>query len=171
MATAGNMVAMIEHPELTALLTYDPDTGVFHWREPKYPRRPDGVVGFRNDEGYLKTKIRGRTYALHRLAWFYVHGEWPTDQVDHINGKRDDNRMENLRQASQGENRANSKTNHNNALGVRGVRKKQRGTGYEARIRKDGKLISIGYFATIQEAKAAYQAAQRILHGEFASKR
>lgn len=162
---------MISHDDLLALMAYDPDTGTFHWREYRYPRREDLLVGFRNDEGYLKTKIGRKTYSLHRLAWLYIHGEWPSDQVDHINGVRDDNRLCNLRLASQSENRINSAVNANNKLGIRGVRKTARGLGYAARITKDGRQIHLGYFKTPEEARAARAAATKLLHGEFAPKR
>jgi len=159
---------MITHAELLSLMTYDPATGVFHWREYKYPRRPDLMVGFVSDEGYLRCKIGSQTYPLHRLAWFYVHKRWPSGQIDHINRDKADNRLSNLRVATHGQNQTNAGAHKTNRLGVRGVRKKQRGLRYEARITHEGRVIHLGHYLTIEEAAAARKAAERLLHGEFA---
>ncbi len=162
--------SMITHAELLAEVTYDPETGHFEWREVYYPRR-SGPIGWRHVEGYICTKIRGRAYKLHRLAIFYMTGQWPPEQVDHINGDRSDNRFSNLRLASHGENRINAAVNRDNRLGVRGVRKTQRGLGYSARITKNGKQIHLGYFKTIEAAAEARRRAELELHGQFAPSR
>lgn len=159
----------ITHSDLVALMSYDPDTGIMRWREYKYPRREDRAVGFTHLEGYVCTKIKRRTYKLHRLAWFYVHAEWPPDQVDHINGDRADNRIANLRLATQSQNRTNAAVNRDNRLGIRGVRRQANNHRYEARITHAGKQIFLGRFLTVEEAVAARTAAETRFHKEFAA--
>lgn len=159
---------MITHAELLSLMTYDPETGIFHWREYKYPRKSDLTVGWTSDEGYRKASIRCKTYPLHRLAWFYVHKRWPRGQIDHINRDKADNRLSNLRDATHAQNKTHTGVYRNNRLGVRGVRKKNRGRRYEARITHEGRVIHLGHYLTIEEAAAARKAAERLLHGEFA---
>lgn len=159
---------MITHVELLSLMTYDPGTGIFRWREYRYPRRPDLVVGFMSDTGYLRCKIGPQTFPLHRLAWFYVHKRWPSGQIDHINLDKTDNRLSNLRDATHAQNKTHTEVYRNNRLGVRGVRKKNRGLRYEARITHEGRVIHLGHYLTIEEAAAARKAAERLLHGEFA---
>lgn len=161
---------MITHAELTSEVTYDPASGMFCWVDVKYPKK-EGRFGFRHMEGYLATKIRGKTYRLHRLAWFYMTGEWPPEQIDHINRVRDDNRWSNLRLASHGQNRSNSQIHKNNKLGLRGVKKTQRGQGYTARITHQGKQIYLGYFATVEAAVEARRKAELELHGAYAATR
>ena len=104
---------------LKELLHYDPETGVFRWKVD----RPKGVkignkAGTLDQDGYRKISLDGKRFYAHRLVWLYVHGEFPFDQIDHKNRVPDDNRLVNLRQATSGENRANSKTTH---LGMKGA--------------------------------------------------
>ena len=101
--------------ELTAerlreVLAYDPDTGVFTWkaRTSPFSRVNVGdVAGNLRRDGYIEICVDGRKHQSHRLAWLYVYGEWPADQIDHINGIRTDNRIANLREANNAENHHN----------------------------------------------------------------
>jgi len=109
----------------------------------------------------------GRTsYGAHRLAWLLTHGEWPKDEVDHINGDRMDNRLSNLREATRSQNSMNIGARRTNKTGFKGV------WAYKGRFRSqialDGKRTSLGTFDTAQEAYSAYCAAVVKLHGEFA---
>jgi hypothetical protein len=104
----GNDVSDLDHSALRALLDYDPDTGVFTWRNPRtYWHKVGDVAGSVNGRGYRILGICGRYYAEHRLAWFYVHGAWPTHTIDHINRVRTDNRIANLRDVTMRENNLN----------------------------------------------------------------
>ena len=96
---------------LKSILHYNKASGFFTWiaaprRGRSYVGKRAGVIG---NHGYLVIGISGKTYLAHRLAWLYVTGEFPKNQVDHKNRKRTDNRWLNLREASYGENLANSK--------------------------------------------------------------
>jgi hypothetical protein len=103
-------------------------------------------------------------------VWMYKTGKMPSKMIDHINGNRADNRFENLREATNGQNRANSKTNSKH--GVKGVRLtpwvKEGGRRWEARITVDRKTKHLGCFFTKEEAHKAYQDAAQKFHGAFA---
>lgn len=104
----------------------------------------------------------------HRLAWFLHYGEWPTCQVDHINGDRHDNRISNLRLASSSENQRNRKRPKNNTSGYKGVSWIEHYQMWQATIKFDGKNKYLGRFDTPEEASDAYNKAALRHHGEFA---
>jgi hypothetical protein len=150
------------------VFSYNPDTGDLTWRVTTSPRRPSGAVaGFVATNGYRRTGIDNRRYAVHRLVWLYVYGAWPSDQIDHIDGNRLNNRLANLREATASQNQWNSKQRGN---GLRGVRLRRRGC-WQARICVHRKTHHLGSFATPEEASQAYIKAAEKLHGEFARPR
>lgn len=154
---------------LKELLHYDPETGDFTWVSARRQRVAAGdKAGCRHKaSGYWVIRIDDRLYRAHRLAWLWVHGEWPKSQVDHINRIRDDNRFANLRPATGFENSRNSKRQANNTSGHRGVAPHQAGK-WQAYINAEGKRHSLGLFDTVAAAGEAYRAAAKSLHGEFA---
>lgn len=155
--------------DLRSRLHYNQDTGLFTWIKPLCSiRKPGDVAGStKHKDGYAEIGIFGKLFLSHRLAWFYVHGAWPDGQVDHINGDRLDNRISNLRIATHGQNRANSRAGKNNLLGVKGVFKTRSGK-FVAQIRAGKKQRHIGTFLTVKEASEAYRKAAEKYHGEFA---
>lgn len=158
---------------LREILKYDPSTGVFSWRVKFSRTSAIGCVAgavYMNGRRYIT--IATQRYFAHRLAWLYVHGRWPNAQIDHKNMNRDDNRIENLREATNQQNIANRRVLPSNLLGIKGVgissdrkRKPQR---YRARIRVNDRLIHLGYFSTPELASAAYAEAAVKYFGEFA---
>jgi hypothetical protein len=107
-----------------------------------------------------------RKHLAHRLAWLYVHGVWPTHQIDHINGDHSDNRIANLRDVPPRLNKENlRKAQRNNRVGVLGVRALIGGAPrWTAGICVDGERRYLGTFYSLDEAQAAYLKAKRALH-------
>lgn len=104
-------------------------------------------------------------YLEHRLAWLYVTGTWPSDQIDHVNGIRDDNRIFNLREATGPENNGNQRqARSDNKTGLLGVYWDKQHKKFSAKIMFSGKHKYLGYFPTAEEAHAAYIKAKRELH-------
>ena len=150
---------------LREALTYDPETGLFHWRIRASTRRPAGAVAGRlNSQGYVQIQIDGVGYQAHRLAWLYVNGVWPEGQIDHIDGNRSGNELRNLRDVPGLMNCENRRrAQRNNRQGILGVRRVS-ANRFDARIRIDGQLVTLGYFATEAVAQAAYVEAKRRHH-------
>ncbi len=131
-----------------------------------YKKNSDGTlksIGSLDPSGYMRMWIKSKLYYVHRLVWLLFNKDWPSDQIDHINGVRTDNRIDNLRMATHDQNMQNRKSAHSNSLtGVLGV--SFTGTSYRARIYKNNKTICIGNYSTLQEASEAYLNAKRNLH-------
>jgi len=158
----------LTHADLLQLVTYDPGTGVFNWRErPKF-RRKNRALGC-NDRGYIVIGIQGGHYLAHRLAWFYVTGEWPKHFIDHKDGDPSNNAYANLREATQSQNIANArKLKRGGTSKFKGVYWIKADRKWSAQIRVAGKLILLGRFNDEQAAHEAYMAAARKHFGDFA---
>lgn len=146
---------------LRELLDYNADTGIFTSRR---LCRPVGYLV--PPKNYQRIVVDGQQWLAHRLAWLYVHGEWPADQIDHINGVRTDNRIANLRVVSARANMQNIRAPkaNNRSSGLLGATWSARAQKWHAQINLDNKNINLGNYATAQEAHAAYLAAKRRLH-------
>ena len=148
---------------LRGLLNYAPETGVFTWIVHASQMHIGDIAGSVNGSGYLQIDIDGQKYKAHRLAWLYATGAWPTAQIDHVNGQRDDNRISNLRDVSRSVNIQNlRKARSDNKSGLLGV--SANGNRWQAQINVGGKKRQIGTFATPELAHAAYLDAKRELH-------
>lgn len=155
--------------ELRQLLHYCEATGVFTWRVSRKRVRAGDTTGVRlNSHGYKRIKIDGVLYLAHRLAWLYVHGAWPSEQIDHINGDRADNRISNLRLANNRQNQQNQKLRINNASGFKGASWNARRRKWIAQISVEGRKTYLGAFETAHEAHAAYAAKAAAKFHEFA---
>ena len=131
---------------LSAELTYSPLTGHFHWHKRKNGCRKSQRAGYIGVDGYCTIRINGTLYKAHRLAWFYVHKRWPSKFIDHVNGDRGDNRLENLREAEHSDNIQNSKLSKLNKSGYKGVSFHKRRRKWRARIRARGEVFELGFF-------------------------
>jgi hypothetical protein len=160
----------MRQPTLTAerlreLIDYDPLTGVLVRRVTQsHNARAGDTVGTVGHGGRLSLAIDSRTYLAHRLAWLWVTGSWPNRDLDHINGRPDDNRWANLREADKAENQQNRRRARSDSRsGYMGVRQRP-GGGWSARITLQGRQLFLGRFATAEGAHSAYLAAKRRLH-------
>ncbi len=118
-------MSALTRERLKELLDYDPATGIFVWKVDRGNNRVKvgSAAGGGGDDGrgYNRIMIDGKSYRSHRLAWLDVYGSFPPDMIDHINGIRDDNRIENLRAVSNQENSRNVNKSTNNTSGYLGV--------------------------------------------------
>jgi hypothetical protein len=148
---------------LRELYLYDAATGVFTRRVSIRQFKAGEVAGFRCGRGgaYVAIKIDQSIYFAHRLAWLYVHGEWPAQFIDHINGNPSDNRIANLRDVSNEVN-AQNKRRARGGSGLMGAYPKYR--KFRSYIHVDGEQRWIGSFNTAEEANAAFIDAKRRLH-------
>jgi hypothetical protein len=149
---------------LQELLRYDPSTGDFYWKVQTNPRALVGAKAGANSIslGYRSINLDKKTYKAHNLVWFYFHGTFPSNVIDHTNGIRLDNRIENLRDVSQQQNTWNLQgAKRNNKCGYLGVDWKPERKKWRAQIRMNQKKQLLGYFDTAEEASAAYQLAKQ----------
>lgn len=146
------------------LLQYDAETGVFTWLVQTSIRVKAGhVAGSLKSDGYLQIKVDRKNHLAHRLAWFYMHGNWPEGQIDHRDGNRANNRISNLRDVSNSVNQQNQlRARLDNKCGLLGVCASL--SKWQAMISIDGKKRYLGTFDTPEQAHAAYIAAKRELH-------
>lgn len=160
---------MLDRKTLGELLRFDPEMGRFFWihATSRGRSRNGELAGTTRIDGYRVIIISGRRYLEHRLAWLAIHGEWPTQKVDHRDGNRSNNRIDNLRLATSSQNSANSRKSWSNS-GQRGVHWHKGHQKWMAHIRVDGRHIHLGYHATADEAAAAHAIASKKFFGEFA---
>lgn len=163
------MSKAISWERLKERLDYDPETGIFVWRETLggHCRKgwPAGRMGTGKAANYLRVTVDGREYKASRLAWFWMTGEWPAHQVDHINDQS--NRWSNLRLATQSQNKANSRVYKNSKSGIKGVSWNASSKKWNASIQVDGILHHLGRFENINDAALAYKIAAEKYFGEF----
>lgn len=148
---------------LKKLLGYDQETGVFTWR-PRPRVRAGKIAGHQRIDGYIEIRVNRELHLAHRLAWLYMTGEFPKEHTDHINGKRDDNRFANLREATNSLNMQNQKkATKRNASGFLGVQQNCGGR-HQGVLTLNGKRHRFGTFDTPEQAHAAYLVGKRRLH-------
>ncbi|MEX5744645.1 HNH endonuclease signature motif containing protein [Massilia sp. X63] len=151
------------------LLEYDFKSGLFKWKKVTSNRAVLGAEAgwFHQASGYRIISIDGEKIRSHRLAWFYMTGAWPPDQIDHINGVRDDNRWCNLRPATDAQNAQNKRhaKSDNHSSGLLGVsRNDKRFRPWRAHLTLSGKYYHLGNYETKEEAHEAYLKAKRKMH-------
>lgn len=150
---------------LREFLSYNPDTGVFTRIKGTRGHAAGDAVGNLNSRGYIRIIIDRIEYQAHRLAWLYAYGEWPANEIDHINGIRTDNRLCNLRDVPKTHNQQNRHGAYrNNQSGFLGVHWSKHAKRWTSHIRINGKATGLGYFDTPEDAHAAYLQAKREHH-------
>lgn len=152
------------------LLTYDPVSGDFTRLVTLAGNARKGMrAGCKNAIGYIRIGLDRKTYPAHVLAFVCMTGEWPLEEIDHINGDRADNRWSNLRKASRSQNSRNTTMLPNNTSGYKGVAWHKSANKWVSRIsRSDGTAKHLGCFTDPVAAARAYDIAAIHEHGEFA---
>ena len=157
---------------LNHLFEYDKETGNLIWKIKPSSRghsvKAGDIAGTLKSHGYLCVGINYNSYRAHRLI-FLMHKGYLPKTIDHINGDKLDNRIENLRAATVGQNQHNRKTNANNTSGYKGVSWNKALKKWTARITLERKIIHLGYFANVEEAAEVVRKAREELHGSFAN--
>lgn len=147
----------LTHCQLVEALSYDAETGVFTWRERpliafadehhgriwniRFAGKPAGAVGV---AGYVYISLGKFRYRAHRLAWLYVHGEWPKGEIDHANHDRADNRLANLEAATPTQNRRNQTIRKSNRFGITGVTWCENDQVWKPNITVNYRMINLG---------------------------
>lgn len=152
---------------LRQLLDLDATTGVLRWRESRGSVAAGTPAGSYDDRGYLRVRVDKRFLKVHRVVFALTHGYRPV-QVDHRNGVLDDNRPDNLRDATCEQNQRNAKVRIDNSTGVKGVSWHASSGRWQAQCSVNGKQKTIGRYDTIEAAEAAVRAFREQHHGEFA---
>lgn len=149
---------MLTQAELQSKLHYDPETGIFTWIK---LNKIAGNLHY----GYVSICINYKNYRAHRLAWLYVYGKWPKKYIDHINNIKNDNRLCNLREATNQQNLQNLiKPNRNNKVGFLGVIYRKERNNYIGQVFVNKKCYRTKSFKTAEEAHEAYLELKRKLH-------
>lgn len=166
---------------LNEALSYDQDTGVLRWKEDRplyhfksehghkvWRARYAGKIAGTDSHGYLQARVSGKHIRVHRIAWIMTHGDIPANlQIDHINGVKSDNRIDNLRLATNADNQCNSVSRSNNTSGTRGVSFHKISGKWVAQISIGGRVKNLGAYDTIGDAAQVYRNASIKHHGRF----
>lgn len=159
---------MLTQQVLKESLTYNPDTGLFVRLKGPGSKAGKPKEGARHGRGYRVLGVMYATYLAHRLAWLYMTGEWPTSEVDHIDGDRTNNRWANLRAATTGENRRNTKLRSDNTSGVKGITWEASKNRWRCDLWLDGKKHYVGVSKDLETLRLKVEQRRAELHGEFA---
>lgn len=163
---------------VASVLAYSPTTGTFLWKfNPDRPRKWNSryagrAAGTTTHDGYIRIQIGNKNgkklhYAAHVLAWLVTYDEWRPSGVDHRNGDRGDNRIENLRRANETENATNKATPRHNTSGFIGVSFDKQRHKWRARVAWLRKTYDVGFFDTAEEASVARTILATKIQGEF----
>ncbi|EOZ0650999.1 HNH endonuclease [Cronobacter malonaticus] len=170
MADKSKRIPLPSREMLLSIFNYEASKGELWWRESGFNRQMDVPCGYVSGGGYLSVKINGRLCSVHRLIW-KMHMDSEPQHLDHVNGNRLDNRIENLRPAIRNENNRNISVTRANTSGYIGVRFDARYKRWVAQIKIERKAIFIGSYETKVEAVHAYNDAAIKMHGDFAHRK
>ena len=155
---------MITPERLRELIHYDPETGTFRWAMMRKGCRVGDIVGSIDSHGYRVIRLNWKIYNAHRLAWLYMTGVWPRNQIDHKDLNKSNNKWNNLREATYSQNQANRRP----YSGLKGVSFFKRDRKWKAQIKVRGNAMHIGYYDCPAAAHFAYLIEADKHFGEFA---
>lgn len=172
---------MLPAEELNRILRYEPETGKLYWRTRPISMFPcirianmwntrySGLEALNtlSPSGYLRGPMLGGWYQAHRVIYAIQTGEWPIDQIDHINGNKSDNRWINLRKASCSQNCMNRGINSLNTSGFKGVCWVKSINKWRVQIQVNKRRIWVGDFSDKGEAAEKYSLAAKKYHGDY----
>jgi len=147
------------------LLEYNEETGDIIWRIRVTSTVPAGAIAGGLNNGYISISIDNISYYAHHIAWFLKTGKPPSGRIDHRNGKKNDNRWNNLREATHSQNKMNMPERCDNRSGFKGVTVS--GKKFKAQICADGVIYYLGRFDTPEQASDAYKKKSLEIHGDF----
>ena len=124
------------------------------------------TIGTKDSHGHLQVYVDGKNYGVHRLVWLYHHGYWPKE-LDHINGVRDDNRIENLREVTRQQNMFNRKATSGSTSKYKGVSWKPKNNKWVAQCCIGGKVKYLGLYDSEEQAAKAYNNYIERFHGKY----
>jgi len=156
---------MITQKTLKEWVNYYPLSGNFYWLKGKNIHK---MAGSKNSQGYYKIRICGSLIPAHKLAWLYVTGKWPTNEIDHKDCDPSNNCFDNLREATHAENCRNRRKRSDLTSRFKGVSWKKRNKKWCAQIKTSGKVYHLGLFHTEELAHQSYQSKAIQLFKEFA---
>jgi hypothetical protein len=159
---------MLNHEQVKELFDYQ--NGNLVWKKQLSPRGKVGsIAGYKQKSGYILVGVLGCQLLAHRLVWLFFNKECPVS-IDHIDGDKSNNKIENLRPCTAIQNGYNRKISANNKSGFKNVVWHKRDKLWQASITANKKLIHIGLFKEAEEAAKAVESYRKNLHKEFARK-
>lgn len=154
--------------ELSKYLRYHPRLGIFTWKITRRGKALEGdIAGTHNPNGYVYMTINGKDYKAHRLIWLFETGDWPVDQIDHINEVKCDNRFSNLREATNGQNKVNTSKRVDNKSGITGIHWEKTRKKWVVQTRVSKFLRRKKRFNTIEEAQKFRLEDEKVYYGDF----
>ncbi len=146
---------MLTQRRLKELFFYDQDTGLFTRIKSVKGNAAGTLSNCKNVKGYVQIMIDYKNYTAHRLAWLYINGRWPHEQIDHINRLKDDNRIANLKEVNNSENQLNIDVRKHNTSGFTGVVKNSKTNKWVAQIIRNKKRYHLGSYNFAHDAAEA----------------
>jgi len=151
------------------LETFEYKEGHLYWKKTMSNFVKAGIkAGSIRKDGYWKVGFKGKAPTAHRIIFLYHHGYLPKN-IDHINGIKTDNRIENLRAATDSQNQCNAKINTKNKSGIKGVCWNKNTKKWRVYLYINGKFTEFGHYFDINVAKFVANTMRYKYHGEFAN--
>jgi hypothetical protein len=158
---------MLTQEKLKSLLTYVPESGQFFWNESGKGREASLDAGTLLPTGYIHITIEGERYVAHRLAWLYMTGVFPEEELDHIDRDRANNIWLNLREATRSENAMNQQIRTDNISGHRGICWDKQKNKWKVQISAKGVSRIQKHFVNFDEAVEFYEHVANALFGQY----